>query len=327
MRLGILGAGGWGKNLVRVFCELLGADAVTVIDPDSGRLDAVLSRYPAISVTTTPPWDDLSAAVIATPVPLHYQLALDALNAGLHVLVEKPLALSSDDVRSLIEAAEREDRILMVDHLLEYHPAVVRLKEMCEQDVVGTIRHMTCQRLNLGVIRSEENAWWSLAPHDVSVVLHLLNDIPIEVSATAGTVLQDGIPDVVHATLWFQNGAMAHIHVSWLDPVKTRRFTVVGEHAMAVLDDMSADKLVLHTDGIRMQDGQVVIDKEHPVVQEIADIEPLRAMAETFLHSIRTGERPRSDGWDGLRVVRVLEAVQESLDRNGAIVRLERLDA
>ena len=326
LRVAVLGAGGWGKNLVRVFCELLGESAVTVVDPNATRREAMKSNHSGIAVTDSPPWSELDAAVIAAPAPLHYRLASDALSAGLHVLVEKPLALSSTHVQSLIELAEKENRILMVDHLLEYHPAVVRLKSLLGDGALGGIRHMTSQRLNLGVIRSEENTWWSLAPHDVSIVLHLMNRQLVDVCAFAGTYLQDGIPDIVHATLRFEGGAMAHIHVSWLEPVKTRRMTVVGERGMAVFDDMVDEKLVLRTDKIRMQDGRYVIDKAEPTVQAIAGIEPLQSMAETFLESISTGTSPRSDGHDGLRVVRVLEAVQKSMDSGGKIVRMENRD-
>jgi UDP-2-acetamido-3-amino-2,3-dideoxy-glucuronate N-acetyltransferase len=215
----------------------------------------------------------------------------------------------------------------MVDHLLEYHPAVSRLKSLLDEGVLGKIRHMTSQRLNLGVIRSEENAWWSLAPHDVSIVLHLMNKGPVEVSAVGGAYLQEGIPDVTHATLRFDDGAIAQIHVGWLEPVKTRRLTVVGESAMAVFDDMSNDKLILRSDDIHMKEGRYVIEKVPPEAQGIADVEPLRSMAEAFLSCIKTGVPPRSDGWDGLRVVQVLEAVQESMDKGGEIVRLENQDA
>ena len=326
-KIAILGAGGWGKNLVRIFCGLLGESAVTVVDPDTARREAMKSNHPGITVAESPPWTELDAVVIAAPAPLHYQLASEALDAGLHVLVEKPLALSSEHVRSLIKSANEADRILMVDHLLEYHPAVERLKSLIDDGAIGKIRHMSLQRLNLGVIRSEENAWWSLAPHDVSIALHLMNEQPIEVSAIGGTYLQDGIPDVVHATLRFDDGAVAHIHVSWLDPVKTRRMTIVGSKAMAVFDDMSDDKLVLRTDEIRKQDGRYIIDNIPQTVEELPDSEPLRSMAEMFLDSIRLGVPPRSDGWDGLRVVRVLEAVQQSLDTGGKIVRMEDYDA
>ena len=327
VRVAMLGAGGWGKDLIRVFCELLGEDAVTVVDPEPAPRDAAKSKHPGIAVAESPSWTELDAVVIATPAPLHYQLASEALKAGLHVLVEKPLALSSAHVRSLIELAGRGDRILMVDHLLEYHPAIVRLKSLLDDGALGKIRHMTSQRLNLGVIRSEENAWWSLAPHDVSIVLHLMNEQPVEVRGIGGTYLQDGIPDVVHATLRFKSGAIAHIHVSWLDPVKTRRMTIVGSKAMAVFDDMSVEKLVLQEDDIEMRDGRYVIDKKEPAVLEISNTEPLRSMAETFLESIQSGVPPQSDGQDGLRVVRVLEAVQKSLDTGGKIVRMEDYDA
>ena len=327
MKIAILGAGGWGKNLVRVFCELLGEEAVTVIDPDPSRRDTMKSNYPGITVAESPPWSELDAVVIAAPAPLHYHLASAALDAGVHVLVEKPLALASKHVQTLIEKAERRERILMVDHLLEYHPAIVRLKSLVDNGTLGKIWHMTSQRLNLGVIRSEENAWWSLAPHDVSIVLHLMNGAPIEVCAVGSTYLQDGIPDVVHASLRFDDGAIAHIHVSWLDPVKIRRMTVAGSKAMAVFDDMSDEKLVLRTDEIRNQDGKYIIDNAPKTVVELPDFEPLRTMATAFLESVHKGVPPRSDGWDGLRVVRVLEAVQQSMDSGGEIIRMENHNA
>ena len=327
LRVAILGAGGWGRNLVRIFCELLGEDAVTVVDPDPACRDAMKSNHPGIAVAELPPWSELDAVVIAAPAPLHYSLTAEALKAGLHVLVEKPIAMTTDEASELIELAGRGDRILMVDHLLEYHPAIVRLKSLLDDGALGKICHMTSQRLNLGVIRSEENAWWSLAPHDVSIVLHLMNEQPVEVRGIGGTYLQDGIPDVVHATLRFENGAIAHIHVSWLDPVKTRRMTVTGSKAMAVFDDMSDEKLVLRTDVIRKQDGRYIIDSVPQTVEELPDSEPLTSMAKSFLESVRSGVPPRSDGWDGLRVVRVLEAVQTSLDTRGMIVRMEDYDA
>ena len=327
MRLGILGAGGWGKNLVRVFSGLLGEEAVTVVDPDPSMLDAVRSRHSAIHTATTPSFINWDAAVVAAPAPLHFELALAALKSGVHVLVEKPLALSSEHVKKLIESADANACTLMVDHLLEYHPAVVRLRQLQLDGALGTIRHMTSQRLNLGVIRSEENAWWSLAPHDVSIILHLMGQLPVSVQAVGGTYLQKGIPDVVHASLRFSDGAIAHIHVSWLEPVKTRRLTVVGEHAMATFDDMRDDKLVLRTDAIRKLEGKMTIDKVPESVEQLPVAEPLGSMAEHFLNSLKTGTTPRSDGWDGLRVVRVLEAVQQSMDREGEIVRMEMEDA
>ena len=303
---------------------MLGEEEVTVVEPDSARRANARLKHPGITAVDSPNWPEYDAVVIAAPAPLHYSLACKALDAGVHVLVEKPLALSSAHVRTLIDKATSNERILMVDHLLEYHPAVVGLKSLLENGTLGKILHMTSQRLNLGVIRSEENAWWSLAPHDVSIILHLMNESPTEVCAVGGTYLQAGIPDVAHVTLKFLDGAIAHIHVSWLEPVKTRRLTIVGEHAMAVYDDMSSGKLVLREDRIRKQDGVYAIDKVQPLIQAIADTEPLQSMAETFLESIRSGAPPQSDGWDGLRVVRVLEAAQQSMDRGGEIIRLEK---
>ena len=326
-KIAILGAGGWGKNHVRVFSNLLGEDRVLVCDVSPDCREAIQRAHPKVKVCAELNYSLVDAVVIATPAGSHAELAKQALNEGKDVLVEKPLTLSVGDAQMLVDLAEQCQRILMVDHLLEYHPAIVRLKSLLDDGTLGRIRHMTSQRLNLGVIRSEENAWWSLAPHDVSIALHLMNEQPIEVSAIGGTYLQDGIPDVVHATLRFDDGAVAHIHVSWLDPVKTRRMTIVGSKAMAVFDDMSDDKLVLRTDEIRKQDGRYLIDNAPQAVEELPDSEPLRSMAESFLENVRSGVPPRSDGWDGLRVVRVLEAVQQSLDTGGKIVRMEDYDA
>ena len=322
-KVAILGAGGWGKNLVRVFCALLGNENLTVVDPDPVRRDAAASQHSGIQTTTEPRWPSYDAVIIAAPAALHYELVAEALGNGVHVLVEKPMALCSEHARKLIDLAEHRDRVLMVDHLLEYHPAIVRLKELVDRGRLGRLMHLTSRRLNLGVIRTEENALWSLAPHDISVILTLLDQDPVSISARGAAHLQPGIPGVAHVTMTFDDGAIAFVHASWLDPVKTRCLTVAGDQAMAVYDDMAEAKLVLHHKRAVPEDGRFVPERGEDEAVEIDTSEPLRSMAEVFLASIETGKPPRSDGWDGWRVVRVLEAAQASMDQDGIPIRME----
>ena len=315
MRIAIIGAGNWGRHHVRVFCQLLGNSNVCVCDPDKTRRDAALQDYPGVSVAANTDWESADGVVIATPAELHFEIAKRALFDRKHVLVEKPLALASDQAEELIDIAESVDRILMVDHLLEYHPAVVRLKELVRSGELGRIYHMTSQRLNLGVIRSEENALWSLAPHDISVMLYLLEEEPCETLARGEVYLQEGIEDMSYVTLRFPSGSLGLIHTSWLDPVKTRRLTVVGDKRMAVFDDMAADKLVVYEHAIEQFDGRFRTTRGEATTVDIDGTEPLVRMARAFLTSVETGKKPLSDGEDGLRVVRVLEAAQQSMEQ------------
>lgn len=325
MRVAIFGAGGWGKNHVRTFASILGEENLVVCDPDPKALGAVRDSHPGIETCDRPHVArdrGTEAIVIAAPAALHHELVKDALADGFHVLVEKPMALTAADAEDLVRLADEAERILMVDHLLEYHPAIVRLKGLADEGELGRILHLTSRRLNLGVIRAEENALWSLAPHDISVILRLLDEEPIEVSAHGACFLQDGIPDLVHVTLRFGGGALAHAHVSWLDPVKVRSLTVVGDEKMAVFDDVVGEKLTL-LDAKALRDGRrYVPQRRRETVVAHGKEEPLRAVAEAFLESVRTGRPPIADGRDGLRVVRVLEAAQASLDDGGAAVRI-----
>ncbi len=317
MRIAILGAGNWGKNHVRVFCELLGNENVVVCDPNESRRKAMVASYPGIVVSPDPVFADVDGVVIATPVVTHYAIAKEALLAGRHVLVEKPLTTTSKQAEGLVCLAEGQGRILMVDHLLEYHPAVTALKQLVEEGTLGSLFHLTSQRLNLGVIRSEENALWSLAPHDISVILYLLDEEPSEISAYGAAYLQPRIEDISHLVLRFPSGAVGHVHVSWLDPVKTRRLTVVGDQAMAVYDDIAQEKLVLHAKRAEKKgDTFTAVGGETHAIH-VDTGEPLLKVATTFLSSIETGEPPLSDGRDGLRVVRVLERAQISMNRGG----------
>ena len=325
MRVGIFGVGGWGKNHVRTFCELLGEGSVVACDPDRARLDAARAAHPGIETCDHPDVakdKGIDAIVIAAPAALHHALAREALGDGFHVLVEKPMTLTARDSEELVRLADEQDRILMVDHLIEYHPAVVRLKEIVDEGRLGRVLHLTSRRLNLGVIRSEENALWSLAPHDISVILQLVGSEPTEVRAVGGTFLQEGIPDVAHLTMRFGDGALAHVHASWLDPIKVRALTVVGEGGMAVFDDVASEKLRLFDFKAGRDGDRYVPRREGEEVIDCGGPEPLRRVAEAFLESVETERPPVADGRDGLRVVRVLEAAQASLDRDGETVRI-----
>ncbi|MBN1858118.1 Gfo/Idh/MocA family oxidoreductase [Candidatus Bipolaricaulota bacterium] len=317
-RLGIVGTGGWGKNHVRVFSELLGTERITACDVDPDRRAAIAKHHPGISTVERLDYATVDAVVIATPAPTHAPLAAEALAAGLDVLVEKPMTLAPRDALRLVELANEHHRILMVDHLLEYHPAVTALKSLLDQGDLGSLLHSTSDRLNLGVVRSAENAWWSLAPHDVSVMLYLFGEMPATVSAHGASFLQDKIEDVVTAIFRFPSGRMAQIRSSWLDPIKTRRVIIVGTEGMAVLDETAEQRLVVH-DKRAVDDGggwNVHRGEERSVPLDVT--EPLRAMAEAFVDSIESRTPPRSDGMDGLRVVRVLEAAQRSITAGGA---------
>ena len=321
MRIAVFGAGGWGRNHVRTFCSLLGPENVVVCDPDPVRLEAMREAHPGIETCDRPRRDGVGAVVIAAPAVTHHELARDALRDGLHVLVEKPMTLTSAEAEELVHLAEETERVLMVDHLLEYHPGIVELKRRIDAGDLGRLLHLTSRRLNLGVIRSEENALWSLAPHDISVILCLLNEEPVRVRARGETYLQDGICDLAHVDLVFGSSVSAHVHVSWLDPVKVRSLSVVGEEKMAVFD-AAGPNLTLFDAGATREADRFVPRRGDAVDVPLPAEEPLRTVAEAFLRSIETGTLPLADGRDGLRVVRVLEAAQASLDAGGETVRI-----
>jgi UDP-2-acetamido-3-amino-2,3-dideoxy-glucuronate N-acetyltransferase len=268
----------------------------------------------------------LDAVVIATPAETHYELAKQALLAGKDVFVEKPMTLRADDTAELTEIAERNGRILMVGHLLEYHPAVTRLQELVSEGALGRIEYIYSNRLNLGKVRREENALWSFAPHDISVILLLLNELPIQVTAIGGTYLQPNIPDVTVSTMLFSRGARAHVFVSWLHPYKEQKLVVVGERGMAVFDDVrKADKLQLYDKRIELVNGQFVSERPTPQSIELPADEPLQLECRHFLDCLETRRTPKTDGHDAWRVLKVLEASQRSLSMNGEPVQLERI--
>lgn len=317
----MVGLGYWGPNLARNFAALPGCELVWCCDADEAIRERAAARHPGTRVTAR--LDDLlndatlDAVVLATPVPSHAELALQVLEAGKHCFVEKPLAQSVVDAERVVEAARNAGRMLMVGHLLEYHPGVLKLKELADSGALGRIFYIYGNRLNLGKLRADENALWSLGAHDVSVVLALAGEEPFEAVAHGGSYVRSGVEDVVFCFLRFPSGLSAHLHLSWLDPHKERRFTVVGESKMATFDDMAREgKITVYDKGFDEAPrgyGEWVTRSGDIYSPRLSSVEPLRLECEAFLEAIRTGEPPRSDGESGVRVVRVLEALQSSL--------------
>jgi UDP-2-acetamido-3-amino-2,3-dideoxy-glucuronate N-acetyltransferase len=324
-QIAVVGAGYWGENLVRVFHQLGALQRVCDFSP--ARLEQIRARCPGISMDTSfeAILDDRSidGVVIATPAETHYELARKALLAGKDTFVEKPLTLRCDEAETLIDLAQRRKQILMVGHLLEFHPAVTRLQQLIDQGELGRVEYIYSNRLNLGKVRREENALWSFAPHDISVILLLVKQMPIQVTATGGTYLQPNIADVTVSTMLFERGVRAHLFVSWLHPYKEQRLVVVGERRMAVFDDVrKMDKLQLYDKKINLVDGSFVVEKPAAQAISLDAGEPLLLECRHFLECMETRQTPKTDGHDGWRVLKVLEASQRSLSLNGEPVQL-----
>jgi UDP-2-acetamido-3-amino-2,3-dideoxy-glucuronate N-acetyltransferase len=319
--IAVIGAGYWGINHVRNFNEL-GALRM-VCDSNAASLTTVRERFPGIDteldLTGALRHPDVRAVVIATPAETHYRLASAAMAAGKDVLVEKPLTLNVLEGQRLLDLARETGSILMVGHLLEYHPAVLRLRELIASGGLGELRYIYSNRLNLGKVRREENILWSFAPHDIAIILRLVGDMPARVAASGGAYLQEQIADVTVTNMEFRSGVRAHIFVSWLHPYKEQRLVVVGSRRMAVFDDVrSSDKLVVYDQGVEFVNGEPIMRRAEGVPEQLEKAEPLRRECEDFLDCIKTRRRPLTDGESGLRVLRVLEAAEESLAEGGA---------
>jgi UDP-2-acetamido-3-amino-2,3-dideoxy-glucuronate N-acetyltransferase len=326
MKIAVIGAGYWGVNLIRVFHELGALDRVC--DAHSSRLQQLAEKFPGLALESSYEAilnnPGIDGVVIATPAETHYEIAKRALEAGKDVFVEKPLVLHCDDAERLSALADRKQRILMVGHLLEFHPAITRLQELIEAGELGRLEYIYSNRLNLGKVRREENALWSFAPHDISVILLLLKQLPIQVTATGGTYLQPNIADVTVSTMLFDRGVRAHLFVSWLHPHKEQKLVVVGERRMAVFDDVrKTDKLQLFDKKIDLIDGQFVVERPTPQTVSLSTDEPLVLECQHFLDCLQTRRSPKTDGADAWRVLKVLEASQRSLSMNGEPVQLE----
>ena len=328
VRIGMVGLGYWGPNVARNLNALEGCEMTWVCDSDEESRKNWQRVYPDTKFTGE--IDDLlgdpelDAVAITTPVPTHAPLAEAAMLAGKHCFVEKPLAQNLADAERLVSLATEHDRVLMVGHLLEYHPGILQLGDMIRDGELGDVRYIYAQRLNLGRIRADENALWSLGAHDVSVLLALAGELPVEVSARGEAYIQEGIEDVVFGYLQFASGMAGHLHLSWLDPHKERKITVVGSKRMASLNDMEMErKLTIYDKGFdphqsSFGDREYVSRAAGIYSPALSSIEPLRIECEHFIDCVREGTSPRSDGASGARVVQVLEALQASLDAGGA---------
>lgn len=320
----VLGYGAWGRNLVRVFHEL-GALAA-ICDTDPARAALARQEHPEVTFLADPPAaladPRVEAVVVATPASTHHRVARAALAAGKHVFVEKPLALTTADGEDLVELAEREGRVLMVGHVLQYHPAVVRLRELIGAGELGRVQYLYSNRLNIGRIRTEENILWSFAPHDLSVMVALLGELPTSVSCRGSAYLSTGVPDVTLSAFGFPSGVSAHVFVSWLHPFKEQRLVVVGSEKMAVFDDTAEEKLRLYPHRVEWRQRVPTAIKAEAQAVELPDEEPLRAECLHFLDCVERRQTPRTDGREGLEVLRLLERCQASLEQEGATLPL-----
>lgn len=321
MNLGVavIGCGYWGKNLVRVFSQL-GA-LKCVCDTDAARFDAIRisGARPKFTDNLAEVLEDsaLTAVAVATPAATHHDVVRQCLQAGKDVFVEKPLALTADQGQELVALAEQGSRILMVGHILLYHPAVVKLRQVIDQGVLGRILYCYSNRLNMGLIRTEENILWSFAPHDISVMLYLLGEEPLAARAEGQSYLTPGVVDVTLSRLWFRSGVTAHIFVSWLHPSKEQRFVVVGSQQMAVFDDMAENKLLLYPHRVDWANRSPKAVKAEAVAVPFEPAEPLQEECRHFLDCVASRRAPLSDGREGLRVLKVLRDCQQSLEQAG----------
>jgi predicted dehydrogenase len=308
-RIAQIGVGQWGKNLARNFSEL--ADLAWLCDVDAGQHAELAQRHPSARVTADADEvladDSVEAVVLATPVPTHYELARRVLDAGKHVFVEKPPAMHAAELEELCELADERGLVLMPGHLLLYHPGVQKLKEIVASGELGDVLYVYGNRQNLGTFRTNENALWSLGVHDLSVLLHLIEEEPSEVRAHGNAFLSQGVEDVVFCYLRFPSGKMAHMHLSWLDPHKIRRITVVGNDRMAVFDDMERDRKITVYDNWRTRTGDIY----SPNVEAT---EPLRLECRHFLRLLQGEGDPHKAARDAVPVVRALEQLQASLE-------------
>lgn len=331
LRLGVIGAGAWGKNHVRTAAALAEAELAGVCDTGEAVRQAVARQYPAAFVTgeAAALLERVDAVVIAAPARAHAALARQAIGAGVPCLVEKPFALSVADAEGVAAAAAARNVPVLAGHLLIFHPAVARLHELIAAGELGRVLYMYGLRVNLGQVRADENALWSFGPHDVSVALHLMGESPVRVAAQGSCYLQAGVEDVVFVHLEFASGTVAHIQLSWLDPHKERKLTVVGDRKMVVFDDMAVrEKLRIYDKGVTRPPeyaswGESLAIREGDIfIPKIANLEPLAVELAHFVRVARGEEAPRASAADGVRVIRVLDAATRSLASGGAPITL-----
>jgi predicted dehydrogenase len=330
IRVGVIGLGAWGKNLLREFARGVHSVVPIACDAEENARDKSRAQYPGLQVSGDAEQvldSDVDAVVIATPPVSHFELASAAIARGKDVFVEKPLVLDVAQGEQLVAQAERAGRILMVGHIMEYHPAIEWLKTHIGEGGLGKIYYLYATRVNLGKLRDIENAMWSFAPHDISMMSYLLGEFPRRVAAVGQSYLRPGIEDVVFLTMWYNDRLMAHVHTSWLDPHKVRSLTIVGQKRMAVFSDTDpAQRITIFDKGVdvttdyntyaeylTLRTGEIHIPK-------VGNAEPLAVECQHFIDRVRDRRAPRSDGRDGLRVLRVLAAAQQSLQAGGTPV-------
>ncbi|RMF57074.1 MAG: oxidoreductase, partial [Calditrichaeota bacterium] len=318
-QLAIIGCGRWGRNHIRTAAELFASKLKYVCDISEPQLQEARSLAPQATPTTdieTVLKDpQITAVILSTPAETHYELARMVLENGKHVLVEKPLALFSHQAKELEALARKKKRVLMVGHLLIYHPAIRKIKELIEQGTLGKLEYIYSNRLNLGTVRREENILWSFAPHDISVLQYLINSYPEDVDATGGIFLQPGIHDVTLTMLRYPNNILAHIHVSWLHPFKEHRLVVIGDKSMLVFEDTKPqDKLILYPKGIDWIRGELIKRDEGFEVIDYPDEMPLKLEQQHFYDCVVNGKTPETDGQNGILVLEILEQAQQKLE-------------
>jgi predicted dehydrogenase len=328
VQIAVFGAGSWGRNILRTLAEL--GHLAAVCDPSAACLEAgrKLVGDKAKGVRWTSKAEDILkdkeilGVMVATPAETHFEVGKMVLAAGKDLFVEKPLTVDLKEGEKLVKAAEAAGKILMVGHLLEYHPAILKLHQLIQEGELGDIRYLMSHRLNLGKIRTRENALWSFAPHDISVILRIAGKIPLEVISTGGAYVSPNIPDITLMQMLFDNGVRAHIYVSWLHPFKEQKLVVVGLKKMASFCDITKE-LILYDQRVEWKQGQPVPIKGEGQKVEFGKAEPLAEECRHFIECIRTRRKPRTDGRKGLEVLNLLQAAQKSLSTNGKQVLIK----
>ena len=324
IKIAVIGSGYWGINLVRNFNEL--GVLELVCDQSASSLEKTKEIAPAVKTTSN--YKDvlndknINGVVIATPAITHHNLALEFLKADKDVLVEKPLSLSINDGYNLVKYANANNRVLMVGHVLEYHPAIIKIQEMISKGDIGDLHYVYSNRLNFGRVRKEENILWSFAPHDIAIMLRIIGEMPISVSATGAEYLTPSVPDVTLTNLSFKNKIKGHIHVSWLHPFKEHRLVVIGSQKMITFDDVSKN-LSLYDQHIQIKNNSLT-----PISGNVSDIsyqnkEPLKIECEAFVEAIKTRKKPLTDGESGLKVIQVLATAQNSVTKHGVPMKIQ----
>lgn len=349
INIGVVGCGYWGPKHIRVCHELRDTILTSVCDIDENRLQPVQYQYPTVYAATDYSEflkSNIDAVIIATPVKSHYQLAKEALLSGKHVLIEKPITATSQEALELIDTADKHNLLLMAGHTYEYHPAVDFLRNMVDKGDLGDIYSIDASRLNLGLFRTDVNVLWDLAPHDISIILSILKEKPVMVSARGTHHIDPNTYDIAYLEIMFPSGAMGHVHVSWLHPRKIRQTTIVGSKKMAVYDDVSeTEKIYIYDKGLAnpkeyngsangMTNGNGSTNGKFSawppnyrygdvIIPFVSNAEPLKLECSHFVNCIKEGEKPRSDGWVGLQVTSILEASEKSLANGGERVKLD----